>query len=143
MVILLVVIKMNVKNILPLISLTVLLQSCATVFSGTSQTIHIKSVETTTNQLLDGVNCIVTDGSGGNQTVIGNPGSVIVSRSNCNVQVTCKKEGYRQLNTAVGDSFNATSLVNVLFWPGFLVDVATGAYKKYPSHYVVSMERIK
>jgi hypothetical protein len=72
-----------------------------------------------------------------------NPGSAIVSRSNGSLQVNCKKEGYIQLNTAVGDSFNSTTLVNVLFWPGFIVDAVTGAYKKYPSHYVVSMEKAK
>ncbi|AIL65251.1 hypothetical protein NOVO_04345 [Rickettsiales bacterium Ac37b] len=31
-------------------------------------------------------------------------------------------------------------LVNVLFWPGFIVDAATGAVHKAPSHITVFME---
>ena len=120
-----------------------LLQGCATIFSSSSQTIQIKAVDNDTKEVIDGCVCVVTDGSGGSYVVNGNPGSAIVHRSQGAVQVTCRKEDYRQLNTAVGDSFNATSIVNILFWPGFIVDAATGAYKKYPSHYLVNMEKVK
>lgn len=40
----------------------------------------------------------------------------------------------------VGGSFNGVALLNVSWLPGFAVDAVTGAYKKYPSHYVVVME---
>lgn len=63
-------------------------------------------------------------------------------RTSGGIQVQCRKDGYRQLNTAVGDDFNAVTLVNVLFWPGFIVDAVSGSYTKYPSHYLVSMEKI-
>ncbi|XVN44021.1 MAG: hypothetical protein RCG16_08350 [Rickettsia hoogstraalii] len=53
-----------------------------------------------------------------------------------------QKEGYKQLNIAVGDNFNSVTLINVLFWPGFIVDALSGSYKKYPSHYLVAMENI-
>ncbi|MDF2965728.1 MAG: putative lipoprotein [Rickettsiaceae bacterium] len=128
-------------KLLPILATLVLAQGCGTVFSGTSQTINIKAVDAKDNSLLESCKCSVMDGSGGTYIVPANPGSVIVSRANGPVQVTCKKDGYRQLNTAVGDSFNATTLVNVLFWPGFIVDAMSGAYKKFPSHYVVAMER--
>jgi len=58
------------------------------------------------------------------------------------VQVNCVKEGYRQLDTSVGESFSGATALNVLFWPGLIVDAASGAYKKLPSHYVTSMEKI-
>ncbi|WP_341764485.1 hypothetical protein [Candidatus Tisiphia endosymbiont of Beris chalybata] len=131
----------NTAKIL-LLSATFLLQGCATVFSGTTQPINIKVVESNTNALLADCNCIVTDGGGGQQVLATNPGVVRVSKAQGGVQVTCQKAGYRQLNTSVGDSFNATTIVNVLFWPGFIVDAVTGAYKKLPSHYVVSMQKI-
>lgn len=122
---------------------TFLLQGCATIFSSSTQTIQIKAVDNDTKELIDNCACVVTDGSGGNYVVSSNPGAANVHRSQGAVQVNCRKQGYRQINTSIGDSFNATSLVNVLFWPGFLVDAATGAYKKYPSHYLVNMEKIK
>jgi len=118
-----------------------MLGGCATIFSGSSQTLQVKAVDCKTNEPLEGCRVTVTDGSGGMSTVTGNPGTVSVSRGAGNVLVNCQKPGYKQLNTAVGDSFNPVTLVNVLFWPGFLVDGLTGAYKKYPSHYVVAMEK--
>ncbi len=116
---------------------------CATVLTGTMQTIHIKVIDADTCQPLDCCRCTVTDGNGGTYAVVGNPATVKVCRGQGPILVECKKEGYRQLNTAVGDSFNAVTLVNVLFWPGFIVDAISGCYKKYPSHYVVTMEKIK
>ncbi len=130
-------------KILALLSITLGIAGCATIFSGSTQAINIKVVDSDTQGMLDGARCTVTDGSGGTYSVGNNPGSVVVNRSSGTIQVNCKKIGYRQLNTAVGDSFNATTLVNILFWPGFLVDAMSGAYKKYPSHYVVSMERVR
>ncbi len=132
----------RIQSICALIIIGVALGGCATIFSGTSQNIHVKIIESQTNTLLDNASCTVTDGSGGNYAVVGNPGTVRVRRSSGGVQVNCRKEGYRQLNTAVGDDFNAVTLVNVLFWPGFIVDAVSGSYRKYPSHYVVSMEKI-
>ena len=130
----------NLNKII-LLPLFVFSTGCSTIFSGTSQNLNVKVVDSQ-NNMLDGTNCIVVDGSGGMNTLLTNPGTVRVSRSNGSVQVNCKKEGYRQLNTSVGDSFNKTALVNILFWPGFFVDAMTGAYKKFPTHYVVSMEKV-
>ena len=83
------------------------------------------------------------EGNGALHTVPNNPGSVSVKRGDGSLDIICKKDGYKQLNTMVGDSFNGTTVVNILYWPGFLVDAATGAYKKFPTHYVVNMEKIK
>lgn len=118
------------------------LSGCATILSGTSQTIHVKSIDSVSKETLTDVRCSVTDGSGGGSTIMTNPGSTKVSRARGSVVVNCSKPGYRQLNTSVGDNFNAVTLVNILFWPGFIVDAASGSYRKYPSHYLVSMEKI-
>lgn len=133
---------MKNKWVLGLSLMTLGLSGCATILSGTSQTIHVKIIDQNKYALND-VRCSVTDGSGGGYTINTNPGSVKVSRSRGSVVINCSKTGYRQLNTAVGDNFNAVTLVNVLFWPGFIVDAASGSYRKYPSHYLVTMEKIK
>jgi len=70
-----------------------------------------------------------------------NPATVMVNRGHGTINIDCSKPGYTQLNFAVGNSFNAVTIVNVLFWPGFIVDAASGSMKKYPSHYVVSMKK--
>ena len=118
------------------------LSGCATIFSGTTQTIHIKVIDAN-KQALSDVRCSVTDGTGGGYLITTNPGSAKVSKARGGVVVKCEKEGYKQLNTAVGDSFNPVTLVNILFWPGFIVDAASGSYRKYPSHYLVTMEKVK
>lgn len=132
------------KNIVKITAIglcAVMLQSCGTVFSGTSQTINVKVVDQKTQETVDNAQCIVTGSNGMAQPLNTNPGTVVVSRDSAPLVINCNKKGYRQVNTAVGDSFNAVTLVNVLFWPGFIVDAVTGAYKKLPSHYVVYMEK--
>lgn len=128
----------KIINLVLLLALT----SCATVFSGTTQSINIKAVDARTNEPLSDCFCAITDGQGVNYHVSGNPGIAIVNRGNGVLNVNCKKAGFKQTNVGVGDSFNAVTLVNILFWPGAIVDFASGAYKKYPSHYLVMMEKI-
>ena len=122
---------------------SLVLAGCATIFSGTSQTINVKVVDSSNQQLLTNVSCAVSDGNGTTHSITTNPAAITVSKGNGALRVDCTKAGYKQLNMAVGDSFNALTVVNVLFWPGFIVDAVSGAYKKYPSHYQINMEHIK
>ena len=128
------------KKLLSLCSIVLALSGCATVFSGTTQTIHVQVIEKPNNNLSEGVSCTLMDNTGSTQPLTGNPAKVKISR-NGPATITCKKPGYTQINTMVGDSFNSVTLVNVLFWPGFIVDALSGSYKKYPSHYVITMEK--
>ena len=125
-----------------LISSLFYLSSCATVFSGSSQNIKLQVLEDSTKLPIDSVRCTVNDGYG-DYVISSNPATVRVKKGSGSIAVSCVKENYRQLNTMVGDSFNAVSLVNVIFWPGFFVDAMSGAYKSYPSHYTITMEKIK
>ncbi|MDX1924170.1 MAG: hypothetical protein SFT91_02960 [Rickettsiaceae bacterium] len=118
------------------------LTGCATMFSGSTQKINVKVVDSASGNILDGAICTVTDGTMSQHTVAGNPGIVMVQRGSNGVSFSCKKEGYKQSNTLMGDSFNALTVLNVVFWPGLIVDGLSGAYKKFPSHYVVAMEKL-
>jgi hypothetical protein len=40
--------------------------------------------------------------------------------------ITLKKPGFQEQSLQVNTQFQPISLVNLLFWPGFLVDAATG-----------------
>jgi hypothetical protein len=123
-----------------LVTTGALMSGCATILSGSNQTINVKVLDEN-QELVTNAKCSITDGIGNVYPLVGNPATVTISKGTGAVIVNCKKPGYRQMNMAVGDNFNALTVVNVLFWPGFIVDVATGAYKKYPSHYMINMER--
>lgn len=118
------------------------LSSCGTMLSGTEQDINIKIVDQN-NNLLEGTACLVTDARNGTHILHSNPGIIKVARANKGIlTIDCKKPGYKQLNMHVGDSFNSATIVNILFWPGFIIDAAAGSYNKYPSHYLVRMDKI-
>ena len=58
--------------------------------------------------------------------------------------VTLRLAGYEDRNFALQSSFNTVSLINILFWPGFIVDVATGSIMKYsPTTYSMTMEQAR
>ena len=118
-----------------------LLTGCATVFTGTMQTISLQAVDAEDQEVIPDVKCTIRDNNGTVYFLNSNPGSVSVKKGQAPLTPICKKKGYRQIHYAVGESFNAVTIVNVLFWPGFLVDAMTGSLQKYPSHIVVTMER--
>jgi len=130
---------MKIYYLLPLLFL---INACATIFTGTSQNISIEAVDSKTNKVLSSAVCSVRDGSGALYTVQSNPGSITIKKGQGVLTPTCNSDGYKQLSYAVGDSFNAVTFVNVLFWPGFIVDGLSGSMNKYPSHIVVAMESI-
>lgn len=128
----------GVKLFAPVIA--VVLAGCATVFTGTTQTINVQAIDTVSHQPIPGASCTVINGEGAELAVAGNPGTVMVSKGKGALNVRCVRKGYVQKQVGVGQNFNAWTIVNVLFWPGVLVDAATGAIQKYPSHVTVLME---
>ncbi len=128
----------GLKTILPVAVIT--LSGCATVFTGTTQNIHVQAVDGNTHNLIFGARCTVIDGQGSELMVGSNPGSVVVTKGKGALNVRCVRPGYVQKQVGVGQSFNAWTIVNVLFWPGVLVDAVTGAIQQYPSHITVVME---
>lgn len=129
----------NVRFI-TLLTIITLIPGCATVFSGSNQPITVKVVDDK-QELIADARCSITDGMGNTYPLVGNPATVNIYKKNGAIIINCKKPGYRQMNMAVGDNFNALTVINFLFWPGFIVDIATGAYKEYPSHFMINMER--
>ncbi|MBX9585699.1 MAG: hypothetical protein K2X50_00430 [Gammaproteobacteria bacterium] len=128
----------GLKTILPVAVIT--LSGCATVFTGTTQSIQVQAVDSGTHNLISGARCTVIDGQGAEFVVGTNPGSVILTKGKGALNVRCVRPGYVQKQVGVGQSFNAWTIVNVLFWPGVLVDAVTGAIQQYPSHITVLME---
>lgn len=119
----------------------ILLNGCATIFSGTTQNINLIAVDAENNQPLENTVCSIVDGQGVTYPLISNPGSVLVNKGKGSLMPQCRKTGYSQRNHGVGENFNAITIANVLFWPGFIVDVVSGSMQKYPSYITVFMEK--
>lgn len=130
---------MKIKNTIIALC-AVSLTACATILSGTTQTINVQAVDARNNQPLSGVVCNVVDGTGMRYPISGNPGTVTVRKGQGILKPECRKLGYTQTSVAVGESFNALTIVNVLFWPGFIVDAVSGTMQKYPSYISITME---
>lgn len=131
------------KKTTTLLLLPIILSGCATIFTGTSQNINIQAVSSKDNETLKGVRCTIRDGEGTIYAVPSNPGSISIRKGKGSLTPKCRKTGYKQITYGVGENFNAITFVNVLFWPGFIVDAVTGSMNKYPSHIAVLMEPIK
>ena len=143
-------IMINNKRLLPVmrrailsvsIGCAVFLTGCATIMSGTSQTVHVQVLSQSTHQLITDAKCNLTDAKGVTYVTSENPGSVYLPKVLGNLSVACSAKGYFQAHIATGSSFNAWTLGNILFWPGAIIDVATGAAEKYPSHITVLMSK--
>ena len=57
--------------------------------------------------------------------------TISVKKKMSDKQLLAKKEGYKTLPFILESTFNTTSLWNILFWPGFIVDLGTGQMNKW------------
>ncbi|WP_316824340.1 PEGA domain-containing protein [Pedobacter miscanthi] len=111
------------------VSATLLLSSCATVFTGTKQTVQINTNPPAATVEIDGVKAGVT------------PLAVTLKKGFTGQTISLKLDGYDPKTFQPQTTFNAVSVVNLLFFPGFIVDAATGAMMKYdPKVYEITLE---
>jgi len=121
--------------------LTLTLSGCATVFTGTAQPIQIKMVDAQSQEPIPAVRCNIVDCAGTQYHLPSNPGSVILKKGKGPLNLECKKEGYRTYSTPINQSLNAATLLDILFFPTFFVDLTTGAMMEYPEEFVAEMQR--
>lgn len=109
---------------------------CATVVSGTSQTLFIETPSVT------GAACRLADSKQGVWYLPATPGAVTVRRGDGPMHVVCEKEGYETTVVTVEEEFAAATLGNVI--PGgavgIFVDAVSGAAQRYPDKVVVWMK---
>lgn len=114
------------------ISATLMLSSCATIFTGTKQTVNIKTDPPAADVEVDGIKVGVT------------PMDVTLKKGFTGQTVSLKLNGYEAKTFQPQTAFNAVSVVNFLFLPGFIIDAATGAMMKYdPKIYEFKLEQKK
>lgn len=103
------------------------LPACSTIVSGTNQ-----SVTVSTNP--PGATCSLDRNGKHLGDISPTPGSLIVSKENRPIKVTCLKDGFDTAEAQHNAGFNAMVLGNIVFGGviGVIVDASTGAASVYP-----------
>ena len=109
----------------------VFLSGCATIFNGGNQNIHLSAP--------DNKQVKVVVSNAGNQYERVLPSTIIAVHDMDSVSIMVKGAGYRDAIYVVPKSITPSFWVNVLFWPGFLLDLATGNMWKYPTNYTIPL----
>ena len=104
---------------LPLVfaALAVLLATvpgCATIFSGSQSYVLLETRPPGAEVYVDG-------------QPRGRTPMEVGMRSSSDHTVQLRRPGYQDVTVQLFSSFNAVSLWNIFVWPGFLIDLATGA----------------
>jgi len=131
----------KITRLVALLAATTLLAGCATMMSGSTQTANIQVLDDATHAPIENAKCVITDGRGVAHTMDTNPGNVLLTKGAGALVTSCQANGYKLASVGTGENFNAWTVGNLIFWPGAIVDVATGAIHKYPSHITVLMHK--
>jgi uncharacterized protein YceK len=127
----------SLVSCLPIITVACLsLSGCASIVSGTHQTISLETPPTR-----DAL-CTLENNKG-TWFLNSTPGTVTVQRSFEDLNIHCEKKGYRKANLKVKSTTKAIAFGNVLFGGavGACVDVADGAAFRYPTNIRVPMRK--
>lgn len=106
------------KKTLAFILPGLLLTSCCTLFTGTKQTITFMAPNGT--QIYDAeTNVKLAEVQQENMVI------TKIKKKREDKQLIARKDGYQSVPFTLETSFNISSLWNILFWPGFLIDFGT------------------
>lgn len=101
-----------------------MLSSCCTVFTGSKQSVTFMAPDGT--RIFDADTNVKIAEVKRDNTV-----TVPIRKSRENKQLIARKDGYRPVPFVLETRFNAATLWNFLFWPGFLVDLGTAQMFKW------------
>lgn len=109
------------------------LSGCASIVSGTTQSIVITTPPTT------GANCVLQSPSG--SWTVTTPGSVALDKSKNDITIKCTKDGFQEAASVIPATFQGWTVGNILLGGliGLGVDAATGALNEYPNAFEVPM----
>lgn len=115
------------------------LQGCATVTTGTGQTITI-----ITERDVEGASCELVDQAFGVWHLDSTPGEVTVNKGDGPMTIVCRKPGYRDGSVLVDEDVTGATYGNILVGGGIgaAVDAASGAAQHYPDRVIIWMEPV-
>ncbi len=110
----------------------VTLQGCASIVSGSTQSLSVETKSSTGDQIA-GASCRMTNDRG--TWFVVTPGSVAVHRSLADLTLLCTKDSFQTANNVAPSSAKGLAFGNILFGGliGAGVDVASGAAYDYPT----------
>lgn len=114
-----------------MVALCTLLGACASIVSGTQQTMFIET------PLVDGAACKLNDSKNGVWYLPATPGAVTVAKGNGPMNVVCEKTGYATAVASIDEHISDSMYANTIIWWGYIIDAATGAAQQYPDKVVV------
>ena len=110
-----------------------MLSSCCTLFTPSKQAITFNGE--------NGIK-IYDDGVKIAEIKDNNSTSVFIKKELSSKYLIAKKEGYRPTPLKLDTKFNSVAVINILFWPGFVVDAATGQMCKWDTTNIdIEMEK--
>ena len=122
------------KKILIFLCAVFMFSSFMSIFSSSKQSITFMGENGT--RLYDGTNNVKLA-----EIKEGGSATVKIKKKLSDKTIIAKKEGFKDTPFVIESSFNAKSLWNILFWPGFLIDLGTGKINKYdPIIYNIEMD---
>ena len=103
---------------------SLMLTSCMTVFTKAKQPVTIQGESGVA--LYDARNNVKIGeiDEGGTTTLM-------LKKRTADLTIIAKKKGYQNTPFVVESCFNNKALWNILFWPGFLIDLGSGKINKY------------
>ena len=120
---------MKFKIFTAIIISSLAMQSCATIFTGSKQSIQIGSIPAGAKIQVDGIDRGTT------------PSVVKLKKGFDGQMVTLKKEGYETKTFQPETTFNPVSVLNLFGILGWAIDAASGAMMKYdPTSYEINLD---
>ena len=112
------------------------LSGCSSIVDDDRQVMTVKTVPA-------GANCKLKN-LGGEFVVASSPGTVTVEITCDELNIICKKDGYKVANSNIQDSHKDIVWGNVIFGGviGYAVDRSSGAACHYPSSVTVTLEEL-
>lgn len=128
------------KTLVTVIALLSLV-GCASITGTTNQNVSVQTKDSTGTEL-HGAACELANKKG--KWFITTPGTVGISRSNDDIQVSCTKDGYLEGKQGVVSDTKGMMFGNIIFGGGIgaIIDHNSGAAYEYPSVIQIVMSRI-
>ena len=130
----------NMKKLMTVIALLSLV-GCASITGTTNQNVSVQTKDSAGTELV-GASCELGNKKG--KWFVTTPGSVGISRSNDDIQVSCTKDGYLPGKQGVVSDTKGMMFGNIIFGGGIgaIIDHNSGAAYEYPSVIQIVMSRI-
>ena len=123
---------MSAKSVFTLFTVAILFSGCATIFTGSKQTVTITSVPPEALVQVNGIDRGIT------------PLAIQLKKGFDGQTVTLKKEGYETRIFTPEVIFNPVSIINLGNVLGWAIDAASGAIMQYdPRYYEIQLEPVK